>query len=103
MMKYMGDYPSKRTRSVNELTDQIFEGALKAEPLKDEIYCQIIKQLTDNHVKYSEEKGWELLWLCTGLFPPSNVLLPHIQRFLQSKKHHPLSGDCMQRLHKALR
>ncbi|XP_063762884.1 LOW QUALITY PROTEIN: myosin VIIAa [Eleginops maclovinus] len=103
MMKYMGDYPSKRTRSVNELTDQIFEGALKAEPLKDEIYCQVIKQLTDNHVKYSEEKGWELLWLCTGLFPPSNMLLPHIQRFLQSKKHHPLSGDCMQRLHKALR
>ncbi|XP_047450063.1 myosin VIIAa isoform X3 [Mugil cephalus] len=103
MMKYMGDYPSKRTRSVNELTDQIFEGALKAEPLKDEIFCQIIKQLTDNHVKYSEEKGWELLWLCTGLFPPSNVLLPHIQRFLQSKRHHPLSGDCIQRLHKALR
>jgi len=51
MMKYMGDYPSKRTRSVNELTDQIFEGALKAEPLKDEIYSQILKQLTDNHVK----------------------------------------------------
>ncbi|XP_076002110.1 unconventional myosin-VIIa-like [Genypterus blacodes] len=103
MMKYMGDYPSKRTRSVNELTDQIFEGALKAEPLKDEIYCQIVKQLTDNHVKYSEEKGWELLWLCTGLFPPSNMLLPHIQRFLQSKRPHPLSGDCLQRLHKALR
>uniref|UniRef100_A0A8C5C5Y1 Myosin VIIAa n=1 Tax=Gadus morhua TaxID=8049 RepID=A0A8C5C5Y1_GADMO len=98
---YMGDYPSKRTRSVNELTDQIFEGALKAEPLKDEIYSQIIKQLTDNHV--NEEKGWELLWLCTGLFPPSNVLLLHVQRFLQSKKHHPLAGDCMQRLQKALR
>ncbi|XP_054649405.1 myosin VIIAa isoform X7 [Dunckerocampus dactyliophorus] len=103
VMKYMGDYPSKRTRSVNELTDQIFEGSLKAEPLKDEIFCQIIKQLTDNHVKYSEEKGWELLWLCTGLFPPSNMLLPHIQRFLQSKRQHPLSADCMHRLHKALR
>uniref|UniRef100_A0A8C5HP89 Myosin VIIAa n=1 Tax=Gouania willdenowi TaxID=441366 RepID=A0A8C5HP89_GOUWI len=101
MMKYMGDYPSKRTRSVNDLTDQIFETSLKAEPLKDEIYCQIIKQLTDNHV--NEEKGWELLWLCTGLFPPSNILLPHIQRFLQSRKHHPLSADCMQRVHKALR
>uniref|UniRef100_A0A7M4FGR4 Myosin VIIA n=1 Tax=Crocodylus porosus TaxID=8502 RepID=A0A7M4FGR4_CROPO len=100
---YMGDYPSKRTRSVNELTDQIFEGALKAEPLKDEIYCQVLKQLTDNHIKYSEEKGWELLWLCTGLFPPSNILLPHVQRFLQSRKHHPLAGDCIQRLQKALR
>uniref|UniRef100_A0AAZ3QHG5 Myosin VIIAa n=1 Tax=Oncorhynchus tshawytscha TaxID=74940 RepID=A0AAZ3QHG5_ONCTS len=100
---YMGDYPSKRTRSVNELTDQIFEGALKAEPLKDEIFCQILKQLTDNHVKYSEEKGWELLWLCTGLLPPSNMLLPHVQRFLQSRKHHPLAQDCMTRLQKALR
>ncbi|XP_054665095.1 unconventional myosin-VIIa isoform X2 [Grus americana] len=103
VLKYMGDYPSKRTRSVNELTDQIFEGALKAEPLKDEIYCQTLKQLTDNHVKYSEEKGWELLWLCTGLFPPSNILLPHVQRFLQSRKHHPLAADCIQRLQKALR
>uniref|UniRef100_A0A4W6D9R3 Myosin VIIA n=1 Tax=Lates calcarifer TaxID=8187 RepID=A0A4W6D9R3_LATCA len=100
---YMGDYPSKRARSVNELTDQIFEGALKAEPLKDEIFCQILKQLTDNHIKYSEEKGWELLWLCTGLFPPSNILLPHVQKFLQAKKHYPLAPDCMQRLQKALR
>uniref|UniRef100_A0A8C4MCR3 Myosin VIIA n=1 Tax=Equus asinus asinus TaxID=83772 RepID=A0A8C4MCR3_EQUAS len=50
---YMGDYPSKRMRSVNELTDQIFEGALKAEPLKDEVYVQVLKQLTDNHIR-----GW---------------------------------------------
>ncbi|XP_028840305.1 unconventional myosin-VIIa-like isoform X2 [Denticeps clupeoides] len=103
VMKYMGDYPSKKSRSISELTDQIFESPLKAEPLKDEIFCQIIKQLTDNYIKYSEEKGWELLWLCTGLFPPSNILLPHVQRFLQSKKHHPLAPDCMQRLQKSLR
>ncbi|XP_042813304.1 unconventional myosin-VIIa isoform X2 [Panthera tigris] len=103
MLKYMGDYPSKRTRSVNELTDQIFEGALKAEALKDEVYVQILKQLTDNHIRYSEERGWELLWLCTGLFPPSNILLPHVQRFLQSRKHCPLAVDCLQRLQKALR
>ncbi|XP_035884664.1 unconventional myosin-VIIa isoform X3 [Phyllostomus discolor] len=103
MLKYMGDYPSKRMRSVNELTDQIFEGALKAEPLKDEVYVQVLKQLTDNHIRYSEERGWELLWLCTGLFPPSNILLPHVQRFLQSRKHCPLAIDCLQRLQKALR
>ncbi|KAM4846696.1 unconventional myosin-VIIa isoform 2-T2 [Thomomys bottae] len=103
VLKYMGDYPSKRMRSVNELTDQIFEGALKAEPLKDEAYVQILKQLTDNHIRYSEERGWELLWLCTGLFPPSNILLPHVQRFLQSRKHSPLAMDCLQRLQKALR
>uniref|UniRef100_A0A3Q3A570 Myosin VIIAb n=1 Tax=Kryptolebias marmoratus TaxID=37003 RepID=A0A3Q3A570_KRYMA len=104
---YMGDYPSRRVRSVNELTDQIFEGALKAEPLKDEIYCQIlkhIKQLLYNKLtNWATEKGWELLWLCTGLFPPSNILLPHVQKFLQAKKHFLLAPDCMQRLQKALR
>ncbi|XP_062868377.1 unconventional myosin-VIIa isoform X2 [Trichomycterus rosablanca] len=103
IMKYMGDYPAKRIRSVNELTDQIFEGAMRAEHLKDEIFCQIMKQLTENHVTYSEDKGWELLWLCTGLFPPSNILLPHVQKFLQSRKHQALAPDCMQRLQKALR
>ncbi|XP_049636454.1 unconventional myosin-VIIa [Suncus etruscus] len=103
VLKYMGDYPSKRIRAVNELTDQIFEGALKAEPLKDEVYVQILKQLTDNNIRYSEERGWELLWLCTGLFPPSSILLPHLQRFLQSRKHCPLALDCLQRLQKALR
>ncbi|TMS14178.1 Unconventional myosin-VIIa [Larimichthys crocea] len=33
----------------------------------------------------------------------SNVLLPHVQKFLQAKKHYPLAPDCMQRLQKALR
>lgn len=74
--------------------------------LHSQLNWEVLRSNEDMHFcccRYSEEKGWELLWLCTGLFPPSNVLLPHIQRFLQSKKHHPLSGDCMQRLHKALR
>ena len=29
ILKYMGDLPSRRTRTGNELTDQIFEGPLK--------------------------------------------------------------------------
>ena len=100
VLKYMGDLPSKR--SGNELTDQIFEGPLKYEALRDEIYCQIMKQLTDNKSRISEERGWELMWLATGLFSPSQTLLKELTSFLRSRRH-PIAMDSSQRLHKMMK
>ncbi|XP_033100270.1 myosin-VIIa-like isoform X1 [Anneissia japonica] len=103
IMKYMGDYPTRRDyRHGNELTDQIFEGALKNEPLRDEIFCHIIKQLTGNKIKFSEERGWELMWLMTGIFACSQTLLPDVTKFLRSKRHQ-LAMDCIHRLQKTIR
>ncbi|XP_078066252.1 unconventional myosin-VIIa-like [Mustelus asterias] len=103
IMKYMGDYPGKLAKSGTELTDLIFSAALQEDGLQDEIYCQIVKQLTDNCNRYSVDNGWQLLWLCTGLFPPSNVLLPHIKRFLETHPAERLAADCIQRLNKVKR
>ncbi|KAJ3595722.1 hypothetical protein NHX12_005025 [Muraenolepis orangiensis] len=38
------------------------------------------------------------MWLCTGLFPPSQTLARHAHRFLQSRPRDPLAPDCLQRL-----
>lgn len=48
ILRYMGDYPVKYARHPIELTDQIFGPATQHDPLKDEIYCQIMRQMTGN-------------------------------------------------------
>lgn len=48
ILRYMGDYPSRQAWASVELTDQIFSLALQDTALQDEVYCQILKQLTHN-------------------------------------------------------
>ncbi|KAM9323016.1 unconventional myosin-VIIa-like [Pholidichthys leucotaenia] len=98
ILKYMGDYPIKHVRSPVELTDQIFGPATQHKALRDEIYCQIMRQMTNNINRLSMERGWQLMYLCTGLFPPSDLLMRHAQRFLESRPRDPLSSFCVQRL-----
>ncbi|KAL3988122.1 suppressor of cytokine signaling 3 [Sarotherodon galilaeus] len=98
ILKYMGDYPIKHVRSPVELTDQIFGPATKHEELRDEIYCQIMRQMTTNSNSLSMERGWQLMWLCSGLFPPSWDLLKYTQRFLESRPRYPLAALCLERL-----
>uniref|UniRef100_A0AAV2KT89 Unconventional myosin-VIIa n=1 Tax=Knipowitschia caucasica TaxID=637954 RepID=A0AAV2KT89_KNICA len=103
ILKYMGDYPTKQTQSPLDLTDQIFGPATQYEPLRDEIYCQIMKQMTNNNNRFSLDQGWQLLWLCCGLFPPSQSLRRHAQKFLETRPRETLASDCLQRMQNSLR
>ena len=61
--------------------------------LRDEIYCQICKQITLNPNAISEEQGrhgilamlsllgWRLITACVGFFPPSRNLEPWLSGF----------------------
>lgn len=95
----MGDLPQGKSK-IN--TDLIFEPAQKNELLRDEVFCQIMKQLTDNRIQISEERGWELMWLATGVMLPSPVLLKELNEFLKTRKN-DLAVESLNRLQKTMR
>ncbi|TMS20368.1 Myosin-VIIa [Larimichthys crocea] len=64
----MGDYPAKQMQSPLDHTDQIFGPATKHEELRDEIYGQIMKQMTSNNNRMEPRK-----------LPPHQVELDAIQ------------------------
>lgn len=96
ILKYMGDYPTKHARYPLELTDQIFGPAAQLEDLRDEVYCQILKQMTDNSNRFVWGQHFKMLihdiaisskTRCELKKPYSNnmrILLPKYRGFILS-------------------
>eukprot|EP01084_Bolivina_argentea_P030708 56853_1 len=59
--------------------------ALKGEDVvRNEIYCQLIKQTTRNPKLTSAIKGWKLLLICCSFFPPSQEFIAYLSCYLWS-------------------
>ncbi|XP_078694401.1 myosin-VIIa-like [Branchiostoma floridae x Branchiostoma belcheri] len=84
------------------LVEHVFRQAMKREILQDELYCQLVKQLTNNKKRSNEDRCWELLWLCAGCFPCSEPLRFHVTSFLLHKRRSPLARDCLLRLERTV-
>eukprot|EP00808_Paulinella_micropora_P018987 g73411.t1 len=68
VMGFMGD---RLYESPDLLAEEMLQTCLDNDWLRDEVYVQIIKQLTDNPSGASRKKGWTLLALCLETFSPS--------------------------------
>ncbi|VDN96399.1 unnamed protein product [Rodentolepis nana] len=99
---YMGDCDKIPLQLKNMpavfLTDLLFGAALDFPPLRDEIFIQLMNQLTDNPKESSVDHGMELLWLATGIMIPSEKTKKKLVKFL-NLSNHPLAIPCYTRLH----
>jgi len=51
--------------------------------LRDEIFCQLIRQTTNNPKPESQLTGWKLLSVCCTCFPPGKLLYKYLLTYLK--------------------
>ncbi len=87
---YMGDVShSYPTTLANEIID-----LGRKEPLfRDEIYCQLMKQTSQNPNSDSLIKGWRLMYLCLSNFPISKEMSSFLLSHMAATAHTELPVD----------
>jgi len=87
ILSYMGDAASKHP---NINASKVFRIAINSpEELRDEVYCQLIKQTTSNPNPSSCLRGWELIACCCGLFPASSKLEKYFLSYIRQNAEQP--------------
>ncbi|XP_022539080.2 unconventional myosin-XV isoform X1 [Astyanax mexicanus] len=83
IMKFMGDYPIKG-QTEQDIVSTILRLSGEYGLLKDEAYCQILKQITGNTSSKTDscQKGWRLLYILTAYYRCSEVLKPYLLKYL---------------------
>ncbi|XP_041432611.1 unconventional myosin-XV [Xenopus laevis] len=107
IMKFMGDLPLKGQSELDAVCS-ILRLCGEHEVMKDEGYCQIMKQITDNTSGNTDscQKGWRILFILTAYYKCSEVLKPYLFKFLQDTCRSPglhyqgIAKACEQNLRK---
>uniref|UniRef100_A0A8C3JDP3 Myosin XVA n=1 Tax=Calidris pygmaea TaxID=425635 RepID=A0A8C3JDP3_9CHAR len=109
VMKFMGDHPLRGQTELDAICT-VLKLCAEHEVLRDEVYCQIIKQITNNTSSKPDscQKGWRLLYILAAYYKCSEVLRPFLLAFLQDASRHPelpfqgIAKACEQNLQKTL-
>eukprot|EP01099_Mayorella_cantabrigiensis_P000475 TRINITY_DN1221_c0_g2_i3.p1 TRINITY_DN1221_c0_g2~~TRINITY_DN1221_c0_g2_i3.p1 ORF type:complete len:779 (+),score=191.17 TRINITY_DN1221_c0_g2_i3:2124-4460(+) len=79
------------------LAKEVLQKGLEEPHLRDEIYCQLVKQLSSNPTPSSLSQAWKLMKLALATFPPSEEFENYLEMWL--KRAGPGADGCIDILH----
>uniref|UniRef100_F1KSK8 Myosin-XV n=1 Tax=Ascaris suum TaxID=6253 RepID=F1KSK8_ASCSU len=111
IMRYMGDESLKRGQTLTDCVYELLMICHQYQPLRDEVYCQIIRQTTNNKSPRTDSsiKGWRLFSILTAYFDCSQVLKPYVFKYLADmandprRAYHGTALICLQNLAKTFK
>jgi myosin-15 len=109
-MRFMGDYPIGKCQKDTGCVYFLLKTLGQEKELVDEIYCQLIKQTTNNKSTKKDScfRGWKLISVLTMYFKPTDLLKTYFFKYLESTAYdtkRPCSGKKIERFqytHKSL-
>ncbi|KAK0396293.1 hypothetical protein QR680_001659 [Steinernema hermaphroditum] len=89
IMRFMGDMNLKKNQSYTDCLYELLSVCHQYRPLRDEVYCQIIKQTTNNRSPKADNliRGWRLFSLLTAYFDCSEIMRPYLYKYLSDAAH----------------
>ncbi|KAJ8681735.1 hypothetical protein QAD02_017527 [Eretmocerus hayati] len=111
LMRYMGDQPLPADMSEVKCVYTILMHCHKFEQLRDEVYCQLMKQTTNNKSPNPEscQRGWRLFSIVAAYFTCSESLKPYLAKYLETaaydkrRAYHGTATVCLQNLRKTVK
>ncbi|KAL1494091.1 hypothetical protein ABEB36_009744 [Hypothenemus hampei] len=111
ILRYCGDQPLIPEMSEVKCVYTVLMHCHKFAPLRDEVYCQLMKQTTSNKSESPEssQRAWRLLSIVAAYFACSDTLLPYLLEHLTSAANdrrricHGTAAVCVSNLRKTQR
>lgn len=111
IMRYMGDENLKKNQTITDCVYELLTICKENPPLHDEVYCQMMKQLTSNTSKIEDSllKGWRLFTIITSYFTTSDILKPYLINFLKliafdkNRSCHQTAMTCLKNFEQTLK
>ncbi|KAG9509056.1 Unconventional myosin-XV, partial [Fragariocoptes setiger] len=111
IMQYMGDYPMTKNQTEVECVYTILVNCHKYSVLRDEVYCQLMKQTTNNKSSNPDSclRGWRLFSIIASYFNCSDELRPYLLKYLETaafdkrRSFYALASLCLHNLRKTFK